>query len=206
MKVLAVTRKYLTRDELLERWGLRTDLDLRRLVMDGTLRMCVMRQEELTPAEVVNGMVRPLAAGPEAVRGWLYPQFPVQFLPFDCAYGVVSDMSTPVEGCSLWALPQPITLTQLLAEGVAMLDDVLDAEAATKLDPDRQLSAREEKTRDRLLTVLAAEHLGWTPWEDGRDLKLADLLNAAKAYGVPLSRNAAKDHLRLAWERVKPAV
>lgn len=206
MRNLAVLRKYLTRDELLERFGLRTDLDLRRLVMEGVLRLCIMRQQELVPVMFIDGRAQPLDVEPVAVRGWLYPQFPVQVMPFDCVYGVVCDMVHPVEGSSLWALPQALTLSELLAEGVAMLDDVLAAEEVMNRDPDRELSAREEKTRDRLLTVLAAEHLGWTPWEEGRDLKLGDLLKSAKDYGLPVSRNAAKEHIRLAWERVKPSV
>lgn len=206
MRNLAVLRKYLTRDELMERFGLKTDLDLRRLVMAGVLRLCIMRQEELAPVQLVDGRLHALDVEPVAVRGWLYPQYPVQILPFDCAYSVVCDMVEPVAGSALFSLPHPMTLTDLLAEGVAMLDDVLAAEEAMARDPDRELSAREEKTRDRLLTVLAAEHLGWMPWEDGRDLKLSDLLRAAADYGLPLSRNAAKDHLRLAWERVKPSL
>jgi hypothetical protein len=206
MKPLKVHRPQWTFREVQEHFGMKSDLDLRRLVITGVIRPAAHFSRLLQPVQFEGDL--PVVKQEELtrVRGWLWPavERAEQVDNFETLYRLVRDRPEHSEEALYWALPEPLTLTQLLVVAVVFDENIKAIEQLQRSDPDREPTGKEERMRDKLITLLAAEHLGWLPWEDGRDMQLAGFLEAANEHRLPMSRNAVKRHLRLAWERAKP--
>jgi len=213
MAALKIPRKYWTLDELRVKWKLPPESpDLQRLVMDGILKPCVMLATELHPVAVKDGNAVILRDQLELVSGqWLYPVYPRQVEAFNCVYDCVSDMALPVAGSTLWGLPVQLTLDDLMRSSVVMTEDVEAAEAELRKEGarrnllDDELSAKQEKTRDKMLIALAVEAIGWDPASE-RSTGAARIVEIAEGLGLAVSVNAVKEHLRLAWDRCPPKV
>jgi hypothetical protein len=213
MAALKIPRKYWTLDELRAKWKLAPDSpDLHRLVMDGILKPCVMLATELHPVAVEDGNAVILRDQLELVSGqWLYPVYPRQVEAFNCVYECVADMALPVAGSTLWGLPATLTLNDVMRSAVVMAEDVQAAEIELRREGARrnveedELSVKHERTRDKMLVALAVETIGWDPASE-RSTGAARLVEIAEGLGLPVSVNAVKDHLRLAWDRCQPKV
>ncbi|MBA3773995.1 MAG: hypothetical protein H0X13_16340 [Ramlibacter sp.] len=213
MPALKIPRKYWTLAELRGKWKLPPESpDLQRLVMDGILKPCLMLATDLHPVVVQDGQAVVLRDQLQAVSGrWLYPVYPKQVEPFNCVYECLSDMALPVEGSTLWGVPVPLTLDDVMRSAVVMADDVQAAEAELRKEgarrniEDDELSVKQERTRDKMLVSLAVETLGWEPASD-RSNGATRLAEIAEGLGLKVSVNAVKEHLRLAWERCTPSV
>lgn len=211
MSTLQIPRSYYTLFEVRTRWHIPDHSpDIERLVMDGTLKPCLMLRGALYPVEVRDGQAVVLRDELESVDGvWLYPTFPRQVGPFDCVYECVSDTALPVAGATLWGLPDPLTLSQVMDSAVVMAEDVREAEEVLRDKQrlaDEELSTKQERTRDKLIVALSAEILGWDPGSDRPESlpHATRLVGVAEAWGLKLSVNTVKDHLRMAWERCQP--
>jgi hypothetical protein len=211
MAALKIPRKYWTLDELRVKWKLAPESpDLQRLVMDGILKPCVMLATELHPVVVQDGKAAVLRDQLVLVSGqWLYPVYPRQVEAFNCVYDCVSDMALPVAGSTLWGLPVQLTLDDLMRSSVVMTEDVEAAEVALRQEGarrnlvDDELSAKQERTRDKILVSLAVEAIGWDPASE-RSTGAARIVQIAEDLGLSVSVNAVKEHLRLAWDRCPP--
>lgn len=201
---IKVYRAHWTFPELQEHFRV-TPLDLRRMVLSGALRPAFHMAEVLQPVETEGSSVRE-CDGRGPVKGWLWAvqESAEQYGNFNCRYVQVRDRPLHEVGAKYWALPEPLTLDQILGLGVVMDGNVRAIEESVKEDPSRELSPREEKTRDRLIATMAAEILQWKPGERVDLTGLSDLVHASQAYGIPFSYNTAKDHVWRAWERAKP--
>jgi hypothetical protein len=203
MPAIKVKRKWWLLQELQERWKLSL-ADMHRLVMDETLRPCLMLETELHPVEVIDGKAAVLKDELVPVaKTWLYPIYPQQVGPFDCVFESVSDQARPVEGCTLWGLPVPMTLEDVMRLGVVMEEDMQEAEAALTSQQDDELHGKERITLYRLLVTSVVEQYGWDPTSE-RSTAVPDLVRDAEALGLSVSYNAAKEHLRRAWEKCPP--
>lgn len=197
MAPIKVYRAHWTFPELQEHFRV-SPLDLRRMVLSGALRPAFHVTEALEPVTTEEGS--------SVIKGWLWAvqESAEQYGNFNCRYVQVRDRPQHEEGAKYWALPEPITLDQLLGLAVVMQGNVSAIEESAKDDPSRELSPREEKTRDKLIATMAAELLQWKPGERVDLAGLSDLVHASQAYGIPFSYNTAKDHVWRAWERAKP--
>lgn len=201
---IKVYRAHWTFPELQEHFRI-SPLDLRRLVLSGALRPACHFPQALQPVVMEDGL--PIARADERaiVKGWLWAvqESAEQYGNFDCRYGMVRDQPLHQENARYWALPDPITLDELLGVAVVLDGNVRAIEESIKEDPERDLSSREEKTRDKLIAAFAAERLQWT----GGPLNfkgLTDFCDGAAALEIGVSYNTAKEHIQLAWERAKP--
>lgn len=199
MRYIKVRRPYLTIGEVAARWGM-ADTDLRRVVMDETLRVAIMRNETLAEVEIREGnQVFPVEGEPSHFCGWLFPVIPAQVGAFECAYAVALD---PRDG-KCYALNGSVLLTTLMQEGVAFMVDVEAAEAASGDVLSRPLSAKAETSRDKFIVACAIEVGGYMPWEPRSRKGLKRLLDALEVVGMPMSPNTVKAIVRAAYERAR---
>ena len=206
---IKIQRPYYTLPELAQKWSL-SGLDLQRAIMAGSVKPCVMLDEYLHPVAVVDGAPVVLReAAPIKVRKWLYPVYPVQIEPFNFRFEMLCDMAEPVEGCTLYGLPQPLTLVDLMGhplDAVVMLEDMQQAEAALRpVGDDDDLATKEKNTLSRMLVTMYVTTYGWDPRnDDERSEGLTSLIRSAEGLGLPISYNTARKHLIACWERATP--
>jgi hypothetical protein len=193
--------------ELAERWGFKKDerhRDLRRLIIQRALTPYSWFRTDLQPLVLLQE--GPIAAGdPVQFSGelWLAQELGVQVDTFEYLYPAVRDRREH-EGAQYWALPEPTTLSAVLATFVVSDENVRCFEDQQRIpDADRALSQRQEKTRDVMLVTMARELYGWEPGGD-RSTGATELIAQAKTNGFSLSYPTVREHLRLAWERCPP--
>lgn len=204
MKTFKVPREFWAFDEVRAALGI-SERDLKRMVMDGAIRPVSMFSRPLHLV-TMEGEV-PVSVSEEVVafHGWLFAaqEQAEQFDNFNCLYRLWRNSPFHADGVAYYSLPDPMTLDQLLALSVVLDEHVQRLLSAQREDPDRDLSAREEKTRDKLIAGFAAEMFKW----QGGDLTfkgLTEFCDALNAIEIGVSPNTVKEHVELAWTRAKP--
>lgn len=194
------SRAQWTFTELRAKWGW-SELDMRREIMAGTLRPAIHFHREMHPALVIEG--EPIYERANLVQVsqwlWLVPECGRQIDNFECVYVMFRDGDRAE--ANYLALPEPLTLTQLLVIGVVFDSNVRELEQPLAANTD--LSKREERTRDLIIVNLAFHALGWDPASD-RSKGVTQLVQMGQANGLPVNYDTAKRHLRIAWERCQP--
>lgn len=203
MKRLNVKRDYWALAELTERYDLKKldSPNLRWALMTGVLRPRIWFNRELPRAVYVDGMLRIDVERKELVEGWMCPllRYGRQTDNFEMAFPVIGvDPARDVDQ-PMWALEESLTLSQILMMGVVFEDDLRAAESVDGDPNEKELSTREERTRDRMLVVMAQELYAWKPEDGGKGL--SQLVEDAKDALLPVSINSVKHHMQLAWQR-----
>lgn len=202
-------REYLRVSELFARWRVdKAATDIHWAIMKGVLKPCIWVRGEYAELsldgngglELVEVAGAPVA---RAVNAWCYPCNPTQVDAYELAYTHVCDRSG--EEPVYLALPEPLLLSDLIARGVVLMDALAEAEAALKVQQEDELHGKERLTLYRLLVSSVCEQYGWDPAGE-RSTAVADLVRCSDAYGIPVSYNAAKEHLRRAWAKCPPKV
>lgn len=120
--------------------------------------------------------------------------------PFEAVFSFVTDSANPVEGSGLWALPEPLTLSQLMAGAVVMAADLADAEAVLKFDG--TMGTKEVNSVLKLVSIMAYDGFGWR--NAGGSPVVAELVGIGKSIGVDISEGTVLKVLRMAWSAYTP--
>ncbi len=194
---------YLAFSELARRWKLEPgSFDIHRAILNGSLRPSLYVNAPLFRIKLVDGAPLPLTGEREALSGWFYPVYLQQIAELDCAFQLVAEVAEPTEETPLWALDTPMQLGELLQRGVVMMPDLQQTEHALGGSGD-ELSAKDERTRDKMIVSMAFQLYGWDPAGD-KSKGVTEMMRDAQANGIPVSYNTLKKHLRRAWERCPP--
>lgn len=210
MNKLKVRRETWMFRELMERWGIRDEADMRRLIIQGEVRPFSYFRLPLQLMTFVDG--GPVPIGPETLyegRLWLAQETGIQTGNHDYLYPVLRTTPDHEDGAAYWALPASVS------GGLLSLGDVLDSfvvsdenrqevEDAHRLaGPERSLGKREEKTVFVMLVTMFHELYGWQPG-DPRSTGATELVHAAKELGFSLSLPTVRKYLELSWEQCPP--
>jgi hypothetical protein len=200
---------YLQVREVARRWRLDADsTDIHWAIMKGVLKPCIWVTGQLEEVQIerdgasvmhVNGikLIR-------AVNGWCEPCAATQVGAYEMLYPFVRDLTSD-EPCYV-ALQNPLSLSDVIKQGVVMINNLVEAEAILKIQQDDELHGKERLTLYRLLVTAVFEQYGWWDSDGGRSEAIPKLVKAAEAIGLSVSYNAAKEHLRRAWARCPPEI
>ncbi|PZP95527.1 MAG: hypothetical protein DI587_22250 [Variovorax paradoxus] len=198
---IRIPADYLTLHEVRERWKLPADsLDVHRAILKGILRPSVFVMADLVVAH------SPLQTYSDAgerhsVRGFCYVQGLQQTGTFDCAVPAVSYAADPQSGGALYLVDRPLTMDDLFAQAVVMLEDVVAAE--NMLMPE-DLTTKEYNSVLKLITIAAADGYGYSP--NARSSVPSELCEAGTKLGIDISENTVRKILRQAFEQFAPQV
>ncbi|QJW84363.1 hypothetical protein HK414_13000 [Ramlibacter terrae] len=182
--------------ELMERWGFTRDTDVKRLIQRGELTPYATFARDLHPVAMVDGAPM-VEAELLPVHGdlWLVQGLAMKVDNFDYFYRFMSSVPNWSEGAEgqLWALPETTSSDDVLLTFVVSDDNRL---AVEKAHLDKQPSQKSQNVKDRLLVTLALDRLNWKAGKDVDFTGLTEVIDGTGAYGIPVSYNSAKKHIR----------
>lgn len=202
MRKINVPRDYLSPSELLTRWGIAHGTwDLHHAIIKGLLRPCILITGDYQRATMDSaGVPQPLHASGvpvvERLRGWLYPSAGVQVDKFEMVYTAVRDMATAQEDTAFYLLPEPVTLTYIMDNGVVMMADVEDAERGMRGSTIDELSTKERDSLLKLTSIYLAS-LGYDTRY--RNHAIPAVCRQAEAHGISISENTVSKYARMAF-------
>lgn len=202
---------YVTLAEVADRWKLRRDSwMLHRAILRGVLKPCIfsngadLPRVEVDERGAVSRLLHEDEPVVEHVRAWLYPWhgFKQQSAPFDALFPIVSDMCDVTQGARLYALRPPISLTDLLAEGVVMMPDLHIAEAELKRGESHEMGAKEVGTVLRILSATLADCFAYDPTK--RSDFAGHISKAGAKFGIQVSDGSVLKWARRAFAEYPP--
>jgi hypothetical protein len=180
---------YLLVSEVRGRWGLPPgSMMLHRAVIKDVLKVCMWLNGSFQVAvpEAAGTLVavsddgRPVGG---QVNAWCYPVGKVQVDAFEFSYSYALDLTDG--NPRYWRLPKPCLLSEMLEDGVVMLQDLAEAEAVLKPDGTEKWQAKSAATKEvgsmlRLISAMAADAYAYDPRQKTRQ-ETIQCLQAASA-------------------------
>jgi hypothetical protein len=201
---------YYTLAEVAERWKIKPDsLMLRRAILRGVLKPCLWVPEVEMHRMELNELGRPAhateAGDPATVRagGWLYPWYAFHVLtaPFAALFPYMAD-GPHLDDAAIFAPTTPISLADILNDGVVMAPDLEAAEAETNRRDPSVLSTKEEGTVLRILSATLADCFAYNPTE--RSDFASHISKAGAKVGIRVSDGSVLKWARRAYNEYPP--
>jgi hypothetical protein len=183
---------YLLVSEIRGRWGLPPgSMMLHRAVMKDVLKVCMWLNGPFQMAKPDGkGALVPVVEDGRPVGGevnaWCYPVQKVQIDAFEFAYSYALDLTNGTP--QYWRLPNPCLLSEMLEDGVVMLQDLAEAEAVLKPDGAEKWQAKSGATKEvgsmlRLISAMAADGYAYDPRKKTRQETILCLQGASARDG-----------------------
>lgn len=207
---LHIPRRYLDLPELVQRLSC-TDKDVRALIVDGILRVSLMVADDLRAVAFVEsgGKFRPVEARVDdrpiiqRLAGYYTLEAPIERRALECDFSFISDAANPEQtGVSWWLLNAPVSLSEIWAECVVMMPEVLRVEALLRRNV-ADLKPKERAKAAQIIFGLALTSYGYDP-EKARNEAPRQIVDDLATRGISVDVDTVRKWIKIGADLHEP--